>query len=140
MSKHSDTQSNKTKEKLTSTKNSFPLQQVKKMIGKKLILPLPSLIVSIQEKNSAKLLKSKILEAYSVDKSDKSKKKNLVLTTMYNNGILYVFKHIEVYLAISSISYKEMANGVGGNCVGDNIIVIVQQYPKLTKMELKTLL
>lgn len=135
MSKNENKQNSPSKEKVTFTKNSFPLQQVKKMIGKKLIVPLPNLIVTIQDKNNAKILKTKILEMFKSDKSDKNvKKKNLIITTVYNNGILHVFKHIDIYLAISSISYKEMSDGVG-----DNILVTVQQYPKLSKSELKKL-
>jgi hypothetical protein len=120
------------KEKIAFTKNVFPLQQVKKMIGKKLIILMPNIVVTIQDKNNAKVLKAKILEQHATDKATKCK--NVVITVMYNNGISYAFKHVDVYLAIGSISYKEMTN------VGDTIMVTVQQYPKLSKTELKKIL
>ncbi len=119
------------KEKIIFIKNIFPLEQVKKMIGKKLIIPISGLIITIQDKNNAKVLKTKILENIS-EKVVKSK--NIIITVMYNGGILNVFKQIEVYLAICSISYKEMAN------VGDNIMITIHQYPKLTKTELKKIM
>jgi hypothetical protein len=133
MSKNLDKPPNLSKEKINIIKNSFPIQQVKKMIGKKLIVPLPSLTVTVQEKNSAKLIKTKLLDV-EINKNEKSttKKKNLILTAMCNNGVLYVFKNIDMFLAINSISYKELNDGVG-----DNITVIIHQYPKLTKTELK---
>ncbi len=120
------------KEKITYTKNVFTLQQVKKMIGKKLIVLMVNRVVTVQDKNSAKILKAKILEQHSIEKS--SKCKNMIITTMYNDGILYVFKNIDIYLAIGYISYKEMVG------IGDTITVIVQQYPKLSKSDLKKIM
>ncbi len=133
MLKNDESHQSLNKERITFTKNTFPLQQVKKMIGKKLIVPMPNLIVTIQDKNNAKILRSKIMDS-AQEKTASTKQRNLVLTTMYNVGILYVFKHIDVYLAISSISYKDM------NAIGDTTLVVVQQYPKLTKHELKKIM
>ncbi len=126
------TRANTSKEKSPITKNSFPLYQIKKMIGKKLIIPWTSLTITIQDRNSAKLMKAKILEASS---ADGKKVKNLLLVATCNNGVLQVFKNIDAFLAINSISYKELNNGVGSN-----INVLIHQYPKLSKNEIRTLL
>lgn len=137
MSKISD-KSSIHNEKPAFIRNSFPIQQVKKMIGKKLIIPMPNMPINIQDKNSAKLLKTKILEEKNTSSPSAAhigKKKNLIITAMYNNGVLHVFKHIDIYLAINSISYKELAAGVG-----DSITVIIHQYPKLLKSDLKKIL
>lgn len=107
-------------------KNQFSLYQVKKMIGKKLIVLPPNLVMTIQDKNNAKLLKQKIIE---------SGKKNLILTVMCNQGIMFLLKNIDIFMAINSISYKELEND---NI--NNIIVNIIQYPKLTKNEIHALL
>ena len=108
-------------------KNTFTLYQVKKMIGKKLIMPWNNITISIQDKNSSKFIKSKVLET--------STKKNIILTTMCVQGILYVIKNIDMYLAIHSISYKELEDF---NC--NDISVIVIQYSKMNKTEVLNLI
>ncbi len=115
--------------KIQVIKNNFSIYQIKKMIGKKLIVIYPLIVVSIHDKNAAKLLKTKINEQ--VDK----KTKNLTLNAMCNGGILYVFKNIDVYLFINSLSYKELDSGSG-----NNINIIINQYPKMTKAEIKKML
>ena len=126
---------NNYKDKVHIIKNSFPIYQVKKMIGKKLIIPWNSLIISIQNRNAAKIIKTKIIESYKNDTSSNKKQKTLVLMAICNNGVLQVFKNIEIFIAINSISYKELNEGVG-----NNINIIIHQYPKMTKNEINKLL
>lgn len=131
------------KEKIQIIKNSFPICQIKKMIGKKLIIPWPSLVITTQDRNNAKIMKAKIIEfSLANDTNDVAKHittkkpKHLIITAMCNNdGILQVFKNIDVLLAINSISYKELSDGIG-----KDIFITIHQYPKLSKTEIKTLL
>lgn len=99
------------------------------MIGKKLIILMPNMTVTIQEKASAKAIKAKLLESES-----NRKHKNIIISAMCNNGILYVFKNIDMFLVINSISYKEIEKGM---C--ENISVIIHQYPKMSRGELKSI-
>jgi hypothetical protein len=112
--------------------NIYTLQQIKKMTGKKLIISHSSVSVSVQIKNRAKFIKSEMLKSEA--KSDKSLPKKVMITTMCSDGILHVFKNMEVFLAINTISYKELSE------IQNDIIVCVIQYPKLTKTEVKELL
>ena len=108
-------------------KNNFTMYQMKKMIGKKLILLWSGIDITIQDKNSARLTKTKILET--------TTKKNLVITTFCNQGVLYVIRNIDIFLALSTISYKELEIS---KCNDVNVIII--QYPKLSKSEIKELI
>lgn len=117
--------------KIQPIKNNFSMYQIKKMIGKKLLLPWVGLNINIQIKNSSKVIKSKILENMSTNSV-----KNLILTTVENQGILYVIKNLETYLAINSVSYKEMESMQ----LSENINIIIIQYPKLSKSDIKLLI
>jgi hypothetical protein len=99
------------------------MYQIKKMIGKKLLLPWSNLNVSVQDKNLARTIKTKILET--------STKKSVILTAMCNQGVLFIIKNIDVFLALQAISYKELEES---KC--NNLSVVVIQYPKLTKAEI----
>lgn len=112
-------------------RNNFTLHQIKKLIGKKLLLMWPSLVISIQTKNSSKLIRTKILDI----PKDSTSLKNLVITAMCSGGLLYVIKGAETFLAIGSISYKEL-----DNIKNTNINVLIIQYPKLNKKEIKDLI
>ena len=122
----------KTIVKYNIIKNNFTICQIKKMIGKKLLSISPLIISNIQDKNSSKNIKVKILEGL----TDKSKSaKNLIITTVCTNGILYVIKNIDIFLAINSISYKELET-----FKNNDINVVMLQYPQMSKSEIKELI
>jgi hypothetical protein len=107
-------------------KNNFTIYQIKKMIGKKLIIPWPGSVITIQEKNLSRNTKNKILDAVG--------KKNLVITTFCSHGVLYVIRNMDIYLALNLISYKELEG------MNNEINVTIIQYPKLSKSEIKSIL
>jgi hypothetical protein len=113
------------KKKHNIIKNSFTIPQIKKMIGKKLLTHHPSINISVKEKNNAKLMKVKFIEDIG------KKSKNIILTVSCSNGILYVFRNLDIYLMLCGISYKELEEPVLANTV-----ITVLQYPKLTKIEI----
>lgn len=120
--------SKKSSKKSNIVKNSFTIYQIKKMIGKKLIIMHPSITNSNQYKVLSKNIKEKILDT-------NNSSKNLILTASCNNGVLNIFKNIETLLAINSISYKELE---ANKNIDINIVII--QHPNLTKQEVKELI
>lgn len=116
---------------LKPTKNTFNLMQVKKMIGKKLIVPWKGLNIPPQElKDKAKKIKKKIIDSV----SQKGTKK-LVLTTVCINGVLNIINGLERSNAISMISYKEIQK-----LNMSDIKVVIVQYPKLSQTNIKNLI
>lgn len=112
-------------------KNTFTLIQIKKMIGKKLIVPWKGLTVSPAElKEEAKKAKQKIM-----DSSDKKTSKKIVITTVCINGVLNIIGGLERSMAISMISYKEITK----NNLSD-IRVVISQYSKMSQANIKNLI
>lgn len=120
--------SRKSSKRNASVKNSFSIYQIKKMIGKKLLIIHPIISAHNQLKSSSKNIKEKILD-------NTNSAKNLVLTATCNSGILFVFKNIDTFLAINSVSYKELESNKN-----IDINVVIVQYSNLTKQEVKELL
>ncbi len=120
----------KSSKKSNIVKNNFTIYQIKKMIGKKLLLIHPSINTPIinQYKAISKNIKEKILDI-------NNSSKNLILTATCNNGVLYIFKNAETLLAINSISYKELESNKN---IDVNVVII--QHPNLTKQEVKDLM
>jgi hypothetical protein len=113
-------------------KNTFTIIQVKKMIGKKLIVPWKGLNIPPQElKENAKKVIKKIIES-----SHQKGTKKLVLTTVCINGILNIIGGLERYTAISMISYKEIEKL---DTLGE-ICVIIIQHPKISQANIKNLI
>lgn len=104
---------------------SFPINQVKKMIGKKLIVIHPFINILRTHRDMAETIKEKF-------NVEKNKKKSMVMFAMYNNGIWQVYKNIEIFIAITYISYKDMEN--------TNISVTINECPKISRSELQKLL
>jgi hypothetical protein len=112
-------------------KNTFTIIQVKKMIGKKLIVPWKGLNIPPQElKENAKKVAKKIVES-----SAQKGSKKLVLTTVCINGILNVICGLERSTAISMISYKEI-----DKLNTSEIRIIIIQYPKMSQANIKNLI
>ena len=110
-------------------KNTFTVYQIKKMIGKKLIILFSPQILPPNIKTLVKNIKAKILE---------NKRKNTVITftVVCIKGILYVIKNMEYFLAINSISYKE----IDKLDIEKRIGVVIHQYPFMTKSEIKKII
>lgn len=112
-------------------KNTFTILQVKKMIGKKLIVPWQGLNIPPQElKENAKKVVKKIIES-----SSQKGSKKLVLTTVCINGILNVICGLERSTAISMISYKEIEK-----LNTSEIRVVIIQHPKMSQTGIKNLI
>jgi hypothetical protein len=117
------------KYKQKSVTNTFSFVQIKKLIGKKLIIPWKGIIISDDIKQKSKKIKEKIIENAKV-----CRQKNITLSSMLINGILHVIFGIDVLLAIMSISYTEIKK----YNIESNIDVI--QYPKIHKLDIHKLL
>jgi len=116
---------------LKPVKNTFTLIQIKKMIGKKLIVPWKGLNTPPQEvKDNAKKVKKKIIESLSQKGS-----KKIMLTTVCINGVLNIISGMERSMAISMISYKEISK----HNMSDIRVVIVQ-YAKMSQANIKNLI
>jgi hypothetical protein len=112
-------------------KNTFTIIQVKKMIGKRLIVPWKGLNIPPQElKENAKKIVKKIVDST----FDKGSKK-LVLTTICINGILNVICGLERSTAISMISYKEIEK-----LNTSEILVVIIQHPKMSQANIKKII
>ena len=95
------------KYKSKSVKNTFSLIQIKKLIGKKLILPWKGIIITDEIKQKSKQTKEKLLESF------KSGKK-ISISVMCVSGILHVIFGVDILLAIMSIPYTDIKkNNIG---------------------------
>ena len=113
-------------------KNVFTFLQIKKMIGKKLIIPWKGLTISPQElKDNAKKMKKKIMESALQTGGNKK----IVLTTVCINGVLNIVNGIDRSTAISMISYKEMQK-----LDMSDIKIIVVQYPQMSQAGIKNII
>ena len=111
-------------------KNNYTIYQIKKMIGKKLIILYPTINIKLMYKNLAKENKKKILET--IFKNNK----NIVLSAVCIKGIIYIISNIEYYLTINSISYKEIEQYSLNKFI--NIVII--QYNDMQKKDIKEIL
>jgi len=116
------------KYKSKSVKNTFSLIQIKKLIGKKLILPWKCIIITDEIKQKSKQTKEKLLESF------KSGKK-ISISVMCVSGILHVIFGVDILLAIMSIPYTDIKK----NNIGLYNIEVVQ-YPKIPKSDIQTLI
>jgi hypothetical protein len=94
------------------------------MLGKKMIMLHSCINITNSERNNAKLLKPKIFED----------NKQLMVSAICREGILYVFKNIDVFLAIQSIPYKEIDD------TKKNINITVLQYENMTRAKILSMI
>jgi hypothetical protein len=118
---------NSPKKTVKFIKNTFSIIQVKKMLGKKLIIlwkgiPVASSVV----KENAKKIKDSIIS------SNNEKQKNIVLSCVCLNGVLNIINGSDRILAISNISYDEIKKK---NISDLNITIL--QYPKMSQLDIK---
>ena len=125
----------KSKPVVKPVRNTFTLIQIKKMLGKKLIIPWKGLNSSPAElKEEAKKSKKKIIESLKDgDKAQSSKK--LVITTICINGVMNIIGGLDRAVAISLFSYKELEK----NSISD-IKVVISQYPRMPQVDIKNLI
>lgn len=118
----------KSTKKKKSTKNTFDIVQFKKMIGKGLITVWNGLVIDKKAiSEDIKKVKEKILS-----KSIKS----IAMTGYTNNGVLYIFSGIDRLLGINGVSYSDLKKAQ----LDSEIEIIINQYPKLTKEEILSLI
>jgi len=104
-------------------RNTYNLLQVKKLIGKKLLIPGKNVSVLTETKDNAKKLKKALLN---------SNGKRLVIITSCVGGILHVVEGIEKYLAVTMLSYSDIKKHKL-----ENLEIVIMQYPHLKSVELR---
>ncbi len=104
-------------------RNIYPLIQVKKMIGKKLLIPWKNVSVLGETKDNAKKIKKTLI---------KNTGKRLVLITTCVNGILNVVAGIEKYIALTTLSYSDIKK-----YKLENFEVLIVQHQHLKAIEIK---
>ena len=131
ISKNKSQMISKNNQNIKPVKNIFNLIQVKKMIGKKLIIPWKGINKPPQEINyNARKVKKKILESA---KNEKFKK--IILSAICLNGVLNIINGLDRCMALSMISYKEIQKN---NM--ENMNVIILQYPKMSQKNIKNII
>jgi hypothetical protein len=111
-------------------KNMFNLLQIKKMLGKKLIITWKGLNIHAHElKEESKKMKKKIMEFGSKNA------KKIVITTVCLNGVLNIISGVGRAGAITMISYKEIQK-----LNLTDIKVVIIQYPKMSQTNIKNLI
>jgi hypothetical protein len=120
-----------------SVKNIYDLYQVKKMIGKQLVVPYTNVGTTGLNKKLAQEESKKIKDnIMSMSKSKTTRVANLSLIGFVSSGVIYVISGLERYFAINSITYNEIKT----SRYLESIEVHITQYPKLSKAELAALL
>jgi hypothetical protein len=109
------------KHKSKVIKNTFSLFQLKKLIGKKLIVIWKGISITDDLKNNLKKTKEKLIESF-------KKNKTCSITAMCISGILHVIYGVDILLAIMGISYTDIKKYEIGVCY-----VEISQYPKLPR-------
>jgi hypothetical protein len=111
-------------------RNAFTLIQIKKMLGKKLIIPWKGLNVPPAElKEEAKKTKKKIIDSH------KDPTKKIIITTVCINGVLNIIGGLDRAAAISLFSYKDLENAELAETR-----VIISQYPRMAQADIKNLI
>ena len=106
-------------------KNVFEITQFKKMMGKGLITVWNGAVVDKKMIiDEVKKIKDKLISG-SI--------KSIGMTGYVNNGVLYIFDGIERLFVINAISYTELKKNQL------DIEIFINQYPKLTKEEVASL-
>jgi hypothetical protein len=114
--------------KQNATRNLYDICIIKKLIGKKILIPAKGLILTNKIKQDAKIVKQQILTQDSI--------KNIIIHVVCINGIMNIINGYHNYLALNSFSYKE----VEINDKLKKIEVKVIQLPKVSNIELKQLI
>jgi hypothetical protein len=111
-------------------RNTYDICVIKKFIGKKILIPAKHLILTVKIKEDAKNIKSVLLEKNS------STPKNLIMHVVCINGTMNVINGYHYYLALNSISYKD----IDANEHMKNIEIKLVQLPKVSNIELHKLI
>jgi len=101
----------------TPVRNTYNLLQVKKLIGKKLLIPWKNVSILNETKHNAKKVKKTLMT---------SRGKKLVIITSCINGVLNVIEGVEKYLAITMLSYSDIKK-----YKLEDLEIIVIQYPHM---------
>lgn len=123
-------QSIKTKYASQIFKNTYDIFQIKRLIGKKLLILWKDSLNNKEKIYQSKKIKDILLK----DTTDKNK--NIVFSAVCDNGILHVISNIEYYLALVSISYKEIET----SSICKSISITIIQYPKMPISDIKVLI
>jgi len=120
------TPTSKSKQK-RPVRNTYDLLQIKKQIGKKLLVPWKEILLNTIGKDTIRKIKDQIIA--------NDGKKMITITCISSGGVLHVIKGIEKYLAIVNISYDEIKK----KRLYSTPVIIVQ-YMGLNKTEIRRLI
>lgn len=119
--------------KNNSVKNTYDMIHIKKLIGKKIIILSKIIIVNDNIKKNTKIMKEYILNK---DNYCSKKPKQIIMHAILSNGILNIIGGVSFYLAINTISYKDIEQHPHLN----NIDIKIIQYPKITQTNIKKII
>lgn len=111
-------------------RNQFNMIQIKKLIGKKLLIPWKWITITDKMKKQSQEVQKRLI-SLAKDKNYKT----IVMTATSINGVFIVIKGIERYMAINSTSYKTIKNN---NMQHFKITLVC--YPKLTQSKIKEMI
>lgn len=111
-------------------RNQFNMIQIKKMIGKKLLIPWKWIAITDKIKKQSQDVQKRLISL-----AKEKNYKTIVMTTTSINGVFIVIKGLERYMAINSTSYKTIKN-----YDMQNFRITLVCYPKLTQSKIKSML
>lgn len=114
--------------KQNATRNSYDICMIKKFIGKKILIPVKGLLLTPKVKEDAKSVKHALLS--------QTNQKNITMHAICINGTMHIVSGYSSYIAISSISYKD----IEANTYLQNTEIKLVLLPKITNANLKILL
>jgi hypothetical protein len=119
--------------KKNSTRNSYDIHVIKKLIGKKILVPSKDILLTNKIKEDAKKIKLLLLDATNLSKGTQ---KNIIIHVVCVNGIMYVISGYHNYLAINAITYKDIESNEHLSSLEIRLI----QLPKVSSLELRQLI
>lgn len=114
--------------RLNGTRNSYDICVIKKLIGKKILIPAKGMLATSKVKSDAKAAKTQLLS--------KDGCKNLVMHVVCINGTMHIINGYHNYLALSSITYKDI--DMHEQLKRTEIKIV--QLPKVSNVELQQLI
>lgn len=119
--------------KKNSTRNSYDIYVIKKLIGKKILVPSKDILLTNKIKDDAKKIKLLLLDNINLSKSNQ---KNIIIHVVCVSGIMYVISGYQNYLALNLITYKDIESNEHLNSLEVRLI----QLPKVSSLELHQLI
>ena len=88
--------------KHNSLRNTYDIQHIKKLIGKKIMIMSKGVLTTAKHRDDSKNIKALILTSRQQTRS------NIIIHVMSTSGILQVIGGVPYFMAINNISYKDI--------------------------------